>query len=816
MQSQKRKIGSDRTSDAGQTVAAPRSEAESLSQADLVLASGFFKQNWYLRSYPEVGTSGIDPLEHFLRHGASGDFDPGPLFPSEKYMEAHPELRETGENPLLHYLRCGIPRDLPADLDAFDTDLSARHRARDAGSMFMRRFGLESGVAGEPGLLEAVNYLSGIQPALSTKSGRPDVSILISAHQPTEELLCLLDSLAWHETRWPCEIVVEDLALLPQEQATLLAQIPWIRLVPGRVTHEELGGSYIVLLDESARVVTRWLDELVGSFSLFPRAGIVGPRLLRGDLRLQQAGSLVQKSGAIRRYGYGKSPDHPRFCYARQTDFVPTTSLAIRRDLWGRLGGFDEAVPASHRVADLAFRARKAGYEIWYQPAAQVIARDEEPDAGQGSGDEEADKKAAAAFRARWRSVLRRHGDHAASIVEEANRYAGKPLVVFDRNTPAPDRDAGSHLAASLIRAYMKLGQHVVFVSAPNYRSRESYTRDLQRIGVECLCRPHFGSVAETAAYLKEVGHILVFRVNVLDPLYDDIRRYWPNARIIYNTVDLHHLREARQAEIARDENLSRKAAETEEKELSLIRKADCTVLLSESERNLVLRSVPEAADSLVVFPYIFEMPQRKNPPPPMSARRDIVFLGGYMHMPNIDAAHFLKEKIWPRIRPHLPADARLLLVGADPGPQVHALSGDGVEVTGFVADLEPIFDSARVFVAPLRFGAGIKGKVIHALAYGVPSVVSPIAAEGMGFEEGRDLLVAEDEGAFCEAVLRLYDDEALWERLRRNGQTFVERNYSWENGLEQCRNLLEVADRTAQGRRVARSTAVGNPAPMD
>ncbi|MAU62362.1 MAG: hypothetical protein CMI62_16700 [Parvibaculum sp.] len=818
MQPQKRKTGNDRALSGTAAAEAPLSEGESSSLADLVLASRFFKESWYLRSYPEVGTSGFDPLEHFLRRGASGDFDPGPLFSSKKYMEAHPELRETGENPLLHYLRFGIPRDRLADPDAFDSDLSARQRARDAGGMFMRRFGFVSDEAGKAGLVDAVNYLTEIEPVLLVGTESPDVSIVMQAGGRMEELLSLLDSLAWHETRWRCEIVVTDTALLPQERAVLLTRIPWIRTVCGSAVNDDLRGEYIVLLGGTTRVVTRWLDELIGSFSLFPAAGIVGPRILRNDLSLQQAGGIVLSGGAVRRYGFGKAPDHPRFSYARQTDFVSAASLAIRRNLWSRLGGFDTAVPVSHRAADLAFRARKAGFEVWYQPVSQVIACDEETFGEQATGkDEETERADIAAFHDRWRSVLRRHGDPATSAIEKANRYSGKPLVVFDRTTPAPDRDAGSHLAASLIHAYMQLGRRVVFTPPPNYKSRDYYTRDLQRLGVECLHKPHFGSVAEIAEYVKNVDHVLVFRVNVLGPLYDDIRAAWPDARIIYNTVDLHHLREARQAEIAQDEALSRKAAETEEKELSLIRKADCTVVLSETERELLLRSVPEAADSLVVFPYIFEMPERKNPPPLMSARRDIVFLGGYMHMPNIDAAHFLKEKIWPRLRPHLPADARLLLVGADAGPEIYALSGDGVEVTGFVADLEPVFDSARVFVAPLRFGAGIKGKVIHALAHGVPSVVSPIAAEGMGLVDERDLLVAEGEGAFCEAVLRLYGDEVLWEELHGNGLSFVERNYSWENGLDRCRTLLEVADRTAMRRKAAGSSVkVGKSAAMD
>lgn len=802
MQLHRRKIDMARGIGGARVSAGPFTGGDVTSDAELVRASGFFRESWYLQTYPEAEKSGLDPLEHFLRYGASGAFDPGPRFPSARYIEAHPELRETGENPLTHYLRVGIPQDRSVDPDAFDSDLSARQRARDAGEMFARRFGLQTETAASEGLIQAAEYLSSLRPVLLGHTGNPEVSIVILAQGGTASLLSLLDSLAWHETQLHCEIVVVDDASIPEEETDILQRISWLRLernatalgmsqVLERVV-AATRGKHVVFLGGANRVATRWLDELIGSFSLFPRAGIVGPRLLRSDLRLQQAGSIVLKGGAVRRYGFDKPPDHPRYTYARQTDSVPAVSLAIRREVWDELGGFDEAFMAgAHGETDLAFRAREAGHEVWYQPTSQVIALD---DVGGVAESEERKKTSGPLFRERWRRALRKHGGRSSAAYEEANRYAGKPFVVFDQRTPAPDRDAGSYLAVSLIRSYMELGWHVLFAPVPNFRPRGKYTRDLQRIGVECLSRPHFDAVADIAAHVKHVDYILAFRVNVLDPIIEDLRRFWPAARIIYDTVDLHHLREARQAEVMNDDGLRRLAAETRERELRLVEEADCTVVLAESERDHLHRAAPGVSDNLLVFPYVMETAEAGRGLTP--ERRDVVFLGGFMHRPNIDAATLLKERLWPQLRERLPADVKLRLVGADAGPDILSLADDRIDVTGFIPDLTPVFEGARVFVAPLRYGAGIKGKLIHALAHGVPSVASSIAADGMGLVDGRDLFIADGEQAFCDAVLRLYEDDALWMELHRNGRAFVERNYSRKSGLEKCQTMLDIADR--------------------
>jgi glycosyltransferase involved in cell wall biosynthesis len=171
------------------------------------------------------------------------------------------------------------------------------------------------------------------------------------------------------------------------------------------------------------------------------------------------------------------------------------------------------------------------------------------------------------------------------------------------------------------------------------------------------------------------------------------------------------------------------------------------------------------------------------------------MFLGGFGHPPNTDAVMYFISSVWPLLTPHLPERAKFVIAGSRPGPEILSLASDRIVVTGFVEDLRPYFDTARVFVAPLRYGAGIKGKVIQSLCYGVPSVVTSIAAEGIGLVSGRETLIADESTEFANSVLMAYFNRSLWHSLQSAGYDFVESNYSWNRFLELLTKALDTAD---------------------
>lgn len=793
--------------------------------AEGMVVSNLFDSGWYLRQYPEVAATGANPLEHYIECGAGREYDPGPDFSAALYREREPSLRESGENALAHYLTSGVSRDISCVSATGERDAVARERAQLAAHAFFRRFGLyfTTTEAGDrPKLQRAVDYLASLEPVRPVSGGKPDVSIVVPAYGQIHYLLSLLESLAFHETQRRCEIVVVDDASPASACMSLLEEIPWIRFernvknlgflrsCNGIVPKCE--GDYLVFLNTDTRVITGWLDELVGTFDNFPRAGVVGSKLLFDDLRLQDAGGVFFDDGSVDLYGRGDDPDSPLYSFARQADYVSGASLAVRREVWNRLGGFDESyAPAYCEDADFAFRAREAGFEVWYQPASQLIHY-EGVTHGRSilSGVKAYQAINLEKFRHRWRHVLAGYGARTPGGCAGAKRYTPRPLLVLDVFTPTPDRDAGSFLAMAMIRAYVELGWHVVFVPV-GYASVPGYTRGLQRLGVECLYGPRFQSLADVQVHIPDLEYVLAFRVSGLSPVYDDIRRCWPDARIVYNTVDLHHRREARQATLANDPEMFARSEVTRDRELALASACDCTIYLSEKERETVAEACgPDVYRNSIVFPYFMDVPATSDG---TDRRRHVVFLGGFGHPPNIDAALHLKQEIWPLLRDALPETSKLLIVGAGPPEEVTALADGRVEVTGFVPDLLPVFESARVCVAPIRYGAGIKGKVIHAMAHGVPGVVTPVAAEGMGLTDGRQVFIADDPGTFAERVLGLFVDDALWADMREEGIAFVEENYSWARCLARCTEALEVADRTWASRRAA---ADGNLAPLD
>jgi glycosyltransferase involved in cell wall biosynthesis len=264
------------------------------------------------------------------------------------------------------------------------------------------------------------------------------------------------------------------------------------------------------------------------------------------------------------------------------------------------------------------------------------------------------------------------------------------------------------------------------------------------------------------------------------------VRRFCPRARFIFDTVDLHYLREQRLAELGDSLPLKRVAAQTRRSELSLVRAADATLVVSPVEQAVLQGEVPGAR--IHVVSNIHEIAGSRRP---FGERRDLFFVGGYQHPPNVDAAQWFVHDIWPLVREKLPG-VRFHLIGSKAPDSVRALAADGVEFHGYVRDLAPWLDGCRLAVAPLRYGAGVKGKVNMSMSHGQPVVATPMAVEGTFAADGVDVLVAADAAAFANAVVRLYRDEALWNRISAGALDNVRRHFSAAVARERLAALMQ------------------------
>ena len=434
-------------------------------------------------------------------------------------------------------------------------------------------------------------------------------------------------------------------------------------------------------------------------------------------------------------------------------------------------------------------RVRDRGLKVRYQPAS-VVVHHEGATSGTdtGSGVKAYQVANQAKFLERWREVLAR--DHlppsaGAEIASERGRK--RRVLVLDACTPTPDRDSGSLRMTALLRLLREEGCSVVFF--PENRAHDgAYTEALQQLGVEAWWHPWLADVPRWLAQHGERFDLVIgSRHYVLGPMLPLLRSQAPRARVVFDTVDLHFLREQREAELAGDAAGLRTAARTRKAELALVAQADLTWVVSEAERVLLATEAPGARVDVVS-----NIHDIAEPGPGFAGREGLLFVGGFRHPPNVDAARWLAEDILPRIHAKHPG-LSLHLVGGDASPAVKALGQrSGIHFHGYVPDLGPLLREVRISVAPLRYGAGVKGKVNQALAHGLPVVATTCAVEGMHLVDGEDVLVADDADAFAEAVLKLHDDATLWSRLSEGGLENTRRHFSPDVVRAPLRRLLD------------------------
>lgn len=797
-----------------------------------------FDADHYLRQCQDVLAKGVNPLTHFLKSSPGAMSDPSPDFPLAAYWQAHPDTKRSGENPLLHYVSSFGPGHLAWTTDQLSllqlpSALAAgpRHQvAEDAPHPAQQ---LQDFLFDEFGLQERARILNGMRhfrlpmnpedrlvdprtddlpqlaqtvaaaAAMLPVAEQPDVSIIVPAHNQLRFTLACLHSVFAHQTRYSYEIILADDCSTDATSEVLGdGRIPGVRHVR---PPQNLGflrncnhaartarGRVLVLLNNDTYVLPGWLDELVDAVENQPGVGLSGSKLIFSDGRLQESGGLVFADGSGWNYGRFDDPRKPEYCFLRDTDYVSGASVAIRTELWQRLGGFDECYEkAYYEDTDLAFKVRGAGLRVVVQPLSQVIHFE-----GISSGtDIHAGVKRyqvvnGSTFRERWAGALAGHGT-ADSRNLPVHRGSKGAILVIDARTPMPDRDSGSMDTFQYLRILRSFGYQVLF-APENLVHAGPYSAMLQRIGVQVLYAPHWRSMKDVlAAYGPKLQHVLMYRAPVASAVFDLVRQLAPKAKVIFDTVDLHFLRLEREAEIAGDAEARRAAQRMKQRELELIRKSDATIVLSRFEFDLLRELTPAAK--------VFEIPIVREVPAPSQVgwdeRRDIVFVGGFEHQPNVDAVKWFVAEVVPRLQAR-GFPGQFVVVGSSMPGHIKALERPGVVMRGFVQDLEAFFGTIRLSVAPLRYGAGLKGKVISSLSYGVPVVATRVAVEGGGFTDGENVLVADDADEMADAIVRLYGEPELWGRHAAAGRRFFIENFSVELAAGRLAALMQALER--------------------
>jgi GT2 family glycosyltransferase/glycosyltransferase involved in cell wall biosynthesis len=622
-------------------------------------------------------------------------------------------------------------------------------------------------------------------------STKPTASIVVPMYDQAAATLRCLHALARSGDACRFELILVDDAS-GEEAAKELARIAGLRYLRnasnlGFVDSCNAGaaiarGEFLVFLNNDTEVQPGWLDALLRTFRDFPDTGLAGSMLVYPDGRLQEAGGLVYSDGSAGNYGRFADPAHPAFGFVRATGYCSGAALALPRALFESLGGFAaEFRPGYYEDTDLAMRVRERGLAVRYQPAS-VVVHHEGLSAGTdtGSGMKAYQEINRGKFVQRWQAVLSSahppppRGDEGEVAMSCLASHGRRRILVVDAAVPSPRRDSGSVRMRALMRELVAAGCAVAFTDQFGEYADED-TRALQREGIEAWWEPWRGGLSH---WLRQHGRrfdaVVVSRHYVLSPLLPLLRRYAPQAQLVFDTVDLHFLREQREAGHAEDAASAQAAERTLAAELALVAESDLTWVVSEVERERLHALAPRAKVAVVS-----NIHEAVHGTPGFGARSDLLFVGGFAHPPNVDAVRWLAGEILPRLRERLPA-LRLHVVGGGAPADILALANTpGLVLHGQLDALEPLLDDCRLSVAPLRYGAGVKGKVNQAMARGLPVVATSLAAEGMRLQDGREFLLADDAQAFVDAVVRAYQDEALWLRLREGGYANIERWFS-------------------------------------
>lgn len=663
------------------------------------------------------------------------------------------------------------------------------------GRVFLRRFNLLEEAPDYGGAVDALNAI----PAATVSAECPDTSIIIPIYGQLAYTLNVIDSLLRHQSRYSMEIIIVD-DCSPDESSTVLPNIAGIRYHRqpqngGFIASCNAGGKlaqgrFVVMLNNDTRVADGWLDALIDSFAFWPAAGLVGSKLHYEDGSLQEAGGIVWRDGSAWNYGRNDDPNRPQYSYARQVDYISGCSIALPSELWHELGGFDTYFhPAYCEDVDLAFRVRQAGREVWFQPQSRIVHYEGKTSGTDtGSGTKAYQVTNTKKIYLRWHEELSRHRTNGQAPYFERERDVHKRILVVDVTAPTPDQDAGSVQTVLALQVCMALGYKTHFVPNDNWLFQPKYTTALQRLGVDCAYAPYeLGFEAYMQRYGWQFDAVMVYRASVMEKCLPAIRAYAPQAAALFHVADLHYLRMERTAALNNDDDMRHAAAIMKERELALIEQVDCTITHSSVEQD-VLAEVA-ASCPVALWPLMFEHFGTKIP---FRERHDICFLGGYRHPPNVDAVIYFVNEVFPLLRAQEPG-IRFIIAGSYPPEEVQALAVDDIIVIGMIDDLRDLFDPCRVFVCPLRVGAGVKGKVASALSYGIPIVSTPIGIEGAGLDHESHVLVAEDPRQFAEAVLRLYRDEGLWNCMSENGQKLVREDLSLDMGRRVLAQILDT-----------------------
>ena len=540
-------------------------------------------------------------------------------------------------------------------------------------------------------------------------------------------------------------------------------------------------GKYVYFLNNDTNVQPHYMDELIEYIEAHDDVGAVGSKLVYGNGWLQEAGGIFWKDGSAWNFGNKGDREDPQFNYVKDVDYISGASLLIRHDSFKKLGGFDkEFAPAYCEDSDMCFSLRyKLHQRVVYIPTS-VVVHFEGISNGTDltSGLKKYQVVNTEKFKKKWAKELEDKYPNAECVFHARDLSKDKKtILVIDHYVPQYDKDAGSRTIFTYLELFVAMGFNVKFIGDNFYR-HEPYTTVLQKMGIEVLYGPKAfhnwkNIIKEWAPYLD---FVFLSRPHISIKYVDFVREN-TNAKILYYGHDLHMMRLTREMELTGNKKMQSEIDRFKEMEETLFAKSDKSFFPSSVEVKYLEKAYPDYKFG-VLQGFMYE----KGPFVEHKGTKDLLFVGGFGHGPNVDAVLYFAKEIWPEIKKAYPS-IKFHVVGSNAPEEIKALNGDGIVIHGFVDndELDRLYQTTSIVVAPLRYGAGIKGKITEAMAKCCPVVMTTCGAEGLDGTESF-LKVEDDPKKMAQIIIDLYKDEAARVALAKKQKEYINAHFTFDS----------------------------------
>jgi GT2 family glycosyltransferase len=608
------------------------------------------------------------------------------------------------------------------------------------------------------------------------QSSNPAVSIVLVLYNRAELTLQCLRSIA--DQGFPeLEIIIVDNAST-DETPQLLRLLDGPRIIrnsenrnfllaANQAAHEGRG-EYILLLNNDTQLLTGTLNAAIGTIRTSPKIGAVGGRLILLDWSLQEAGSIVWRDGSCLGYGRGDSPFAPMYMFCRDVDYCSAAFLLTPRAVWNELGGFDEAFkPAYYEDSDYCARLWEHGLRVVYDPNA-VVLHYEFGSSKNAAKAIELQSEHQTIFAARHQQWLsNRHAQDPNALLLARTATKKRRILFIEDRVPHPWLGSGFPRSRCILLSLVKQGFSVTFYPLTEWN--ESWSRVYEDMPDEIEFMMGYGPPLLEAflrhrhAYYEMIFVSRPHNMKILQPFLSQHPEWFRDTALIYDAEALFAARDITLRALAGDPLPPEEVESKIKQEVALASAADHVISVSEPERKQFEKH------GIVSVHVLGHCVPATPTPRAFEKRNGLLFVGAIYEdaSPNGDSIIWFLEEIFPKIQAKL-GTVPLTIAGINRSDRVRQLSDNSVRITGHLPEIDELYDSARVFIAPTRYAAGIPQKVHDAAARGLPIVGTPLLASQLGWTEGSPMLVAGDAESFAARCVELHTDGGLWNRLRR------------------------------------------------